>query len=447
VCAPAPAARWATALVVGATLLLFYRLFRLIDLHAVNLLYFDQFGFYEAFKGQTDAWTVFRWQHGPHRQGLAFLGTWLIAEATDWNTRVDAFYVGALIGIATLLALWLRRRLAGPFRPTDVAIPLLLTTPAQYGIFIHTPNASHSAGPLVLLMLHALAWTSRRRSLRYVAIAVIGFLAIHTGFGFFLGVLTPVLLAIAGLRDAREGGRARAVLPLACAVASLSAIAVFFTGYTFRGGIDRIAAPSLEQVPDYLRYTALMFANVLGVKGLGALPSGVGGLVLAGVAALALEQLGTVLRSRREAAASFVLLSLTSFTLVYCAATAIGRIHLGLAGAQSSRYVPLVAPALLAVLLRLQFVERPKRRATLLAASVLVLLAATFPMREREARFMEHLSRGKRAWIETYLATDSVEEANRVARLKLEFRPDPDHPLEESLAYLRAHRLNFFAER
>jgi hypothetical protein len=379
---------------------------------------------------------------------VAFLGTWLIAEATDWNTRIDAFYVGGLICVATVLALGLRRRLCGPFRPADVAIPLLLLTPAQYGIFIHTPNASHSAGPLVLLVLYALAWTLRRRAARYVAIVAVDFLAIHTGFGFFLGVLTPALLAIACLRDAREGGASRVVLPLACLAASLLALSIFFVGYTSRGGIDLVTPPSADRLLSYLAYVALMLANVLGVKGLGALPLVVGALATAAVAGVALEQLGRLLGSRNgDAASSFAILSLTGYALVYCVATAVGRIHLGLPGAESSRYVPLVVPALLGLFLRLQSVESEKLRRTLLASSVLVALAATFPMREREARFMEHLSTGKRLWIETYLDTESVEEANRRARLKLEFRPTPDNPLEERLAYMRARRLNFFANR
>ena len=194
---------WAAIFVSIVTTILGLRLLALIDAHAVDLLYYDQLDFYEAFKGDTNAWRVFRWQHGPHRQGLPFLGTWLLASLTDWNTRMDAFYVGGLVLLATGLALWLRRRILGPLAPTDVAIPLLLLTPAQYGIFIHTPNASHAAGPLALLLLFCLVLTVRDRRWRYGSMIVLDFMMIHTGFAIFAGALTPILLALFAWSDLR----------------------------------------------------------------------------------------------------------------------------------------------------------------------------------------------------------------------------------------------------
>src|SRR4029453_13861349 len=116
----------------------------MIDRHAVNVLFWDQFTFYQALAENTNAWELFRWQHGPHRQGLPFLLT--------------------------------------PAPPADVAIPLLLLTPAQYGIFLHTPNLSHAAGPLVLLLAFCLAFTLRQRALRSPALVALDFLLIHSRF-------------------------------------------------------------------------------------------------------------------------------------------------------------------------------------------------------------------------------------------------------------------------
>ena len=98
-----------------------------------------------------------------------------------------------------------------------------------------------------------------------------------------------------------------------------------------------------------------------------------------------------------------------------------------------------------AVYLRLQEIARPRLRAALLAASAVAIALATFPMRAPEARFMEHLSRGKRAWVEAYLATGDLAEAN--ARAGLEIFPHDAPEVPRMLAYLREHRLNFYAER
>jgi len=430
-------------LVAACALAAAARILWMIDRHAVNVLFWDQFTFYQALAENANAWELFRWQHGPHRQGLPFLLTAALAHATDWNTRGDAFLVGAAVCAATALALWLRRRLFGPLHAADIAIPLLVLTPAQYGIFLHTPNLSHAAGPLVLLLVFCLAFTLRRRALRYPALVALDFLLIHSGFGIFAGALAPPLLCLCALRDARAGGARAALLPVACAALTLLSIAIFAVGYDTRD-LDQVAG-ARPPLASYALYVALMFANVLGLKG--ASVFAVLGGALAAIAALAVaaEQLVRLVRSEPSPERRFAILALSSFSLLFAAATAYGRVALGFPGAQATRYVPLVVPALLAVYLRLQEIGRPWPRAALLVASALAIAFATFPMRASEARFMEHLSRGKRAWVEAYLATEDLAEANHRAGLKIFPHDAPEFP--RMLAYLREHRLNFYAQR
>lgn len=414
----------------------------MIDRHAVDVLFWDQFTFYQAFTGETSAWELFRWQHGPHRQGLPFLLTAALARATDWNTRGDAFLVGAAVCAATALALWLRRRLFGPLHAADVAIPLLILTPAQYGIFIHTPNLSHGAGPLVLLLAFCLAFTLRGRSLRYPALVALDFVLVHSGFGIVAGALAPPLLCLCALRDARAHGARAAILPVACAALSLVSIAIFAIGYDTRD-LDQVA-PAKPPLAAYALYVALMFANLLGLKGAGAFAVLAGALAAIAALAVAAEQLVRLLRSDPSPPRRFAILTLTSFSLLFAAATAYGRIALGFPGAQATRYVPLLVPALLGVYLRLSEIARPRPRAPLLAASAVAIALATFPMRASEARFMEHLSRGKRAWVEAYLATGNLAEANDRAGLSIFPYDAPEVP--RMLAYLREHQLNLYAQ-
>lgn len=435
---------WAGLLVVAVGVVLGLRLLRLIDLHAVNLLYWDQFALYEAFKGDPSAWEVFRWQHGPHRQGVPFLLTWALAGLTHWNTRADAFLVGAFVLAATAAALWLRVRLFGRLRLGDVAIPLLLLTPAQYGIFIHTPNASHGAGPLFLLLLYALAFTLRGRTARLVALLVLDFLLIHTGFGVFVGALTPLIFAVVARHDAREGGLRAARAPLVALALALAAAGLFFVGYTTERGLD-LVPPAEAPAWAYPAYVALMFAHGVGLDGVTEAYAVTGGIVALGVLALALAAFARLLRPPRPPPRTFVLFTLTSFSLLYAATTAYGRVHWGLSGAQSSRYVPLIAPALLALYLAAASLRRPRWRVALVTLAAGVALFA-YPMRERHERFMQHLSRGKRVWVETYLETGSIETANERAGLVIYWRPRPESHFPEKLDYLREHRLSFFAD-
>src|SRR5206468_5438587 len=102
-----------------------------------------------------------------------------------------AIAIGAFVVLAAVLALLLKWRVVGELSWTDVVIPALLLTPRQWELFVASPNPSHSAMPLVLLLLLALARTIRSRGLRDALLIVIDFGAVFTGFGFFIGVLTP----------------------------------------------------------------------------------------------------------------------------------------------------------------------------------------------------------------------------------------------------------------
>jgi hypothetical protein len=454
----------------GVTIGLALRLFRLVDLHAVDLLFYDQIELYEAFLDAPSAWDLFRFQHGPHRQGLPFLGTWLLARLTDWNARADAFHVLAYVFVATALALALRRRLFGPFAWTDVAIPLLLLTPAQYGIFIHAPNASHCAGPLVLLLLMGHACLIRDPRRRVAVLVGLDFVAVHTGFAIFAGALVPTLLGLAAWRDHRDARRGDPAFALGGALLCVVWIGVFLVGYTGRNGLDAV-----EQTPrlaTYPIFAASMFANVLGLKDPGRLPIVVGALVALAAAALVLRQLPRLAarstpmgsppprpgrEGEREDATTQapatattraeVLFLLAAFSLLYCGATAVGRAQFGLSGAQSSRYVPLVAPAFLALLFATAQLERKTVRHVLGAVAVAALVHASFPMHPLEEGFMKQLAQKKRSWVASYRETGSVEQASRAARLRIDPFRDPRRSTDETFAWLREQHLSFFADR
>lgn len=477
---PPKTARRAVALLVllGAAGL-GLRLYRMIDANAVDLLFYDQIELYEAFLDDPSAWALFHWQHGPHRQGLPFLGTWLLARVTDWNARADAFFVFAWVVASTGLALGLRRRLFGPLVATDVAIPLLLLTPAQYGIFLHAPNASHCAGPIALILLTCHALLIRDRATRYATLVALDFFLLHTGFAIFAGALVPGLLGIAAWQDRRAGRSREAAFAAAGVLLCLAWVGVFLIDYTARNGLDAVVrTPSLASYPVYV---ATMFANVLGLKDPGPLPVAVGGAVALAALAVAGVELarlvgllgspggpvagpparaatgaassapadvatGAAETARGEGAGAIVFL-LTAFTLLYCVATAVGRVQFGLSGAQSSRYVPLVAPAFLGLYLALFRAGRPRLRLVVGLLMVAAILRASFPMHPLEERFMTQLAQRKRSWVAAYRQTGSVEQASRAARLRIDPFRDPRRSTDETFAYLRAHRLSFFADR
>src|ERR1700730_11911387 len=109
------------------------RLFRLISEYAVNIFFSDQWDFNDATLFHKHlVCQIFRWQVGPHRQGLGGLFEKLIEPHFRWNTRIESFVVGGVVVIAALCALYLKKRLYGHFSASDVLIPAVFLIPAQY---------------------------------------------------------------------------------------------------------------------------------------------------------------------------------------------------------------------------------------------------------------------------------------------------------------------------
>ena len=106
----------------------------------------------------------------------------------------------------------------------------------------------------------------------------------------------------------------------------------------------------------------------------------------------------------------------------------------------------LTVPFLLAIILHFSTVSPHTLRLGLQSAAIVALIAATFPMRESEARFMQKLTNGKRAWVEVYRDSHDIAAADRAARLKIYPWAPETTRLQEKLDHLEARRLNLFKE-
>lgn len=131
-----------------------------VNRYSVNILFWDQWDFYNAFFENKNLWEIFRWQHGPHRQGIGFIITRVVASLSGWDTRVEAFTIAGVVCLAMITALALRARFKPRLFWADVAIPLIFLTPIQFELFAGTPNLSHGSVPLLLFMLYCLIWVT-----------------------------------------------------------------------------------------------------------------------------------------------------------------------------------------------------------------------------------------------------------------------------------------------
>src|SRR5499425_2660591 len=154
------ASLWSLALVLSAAAALSARLLLLISRYAANVFFMDQWDFNDATLFERHSlWEMFRWQHGPHRQGLGALLSYFIEPHFAWSGRSDSFMAGAVVIVAATSALLLKRRLFGSISAWDICIPLIFLTPLQYEALFITANLTQGPIPLLLILLYCAAWT------------------------------------------------------------------------------------------------------------------------------------------------------------------------------------------------------------------------------------------------------------------------------------------------
>lgn len=393
---------------------------------------------------------MFAWQHGPHRQGI---GEWILCitlAATGWNVHTVCLVQAGLVSAACAAMLWLKRRAWGPLTYTDVAIPLLFLTLAQWETIVGIPNPGYVAVPLLLAPLYCAVWLVPRPAIRYAAAICATAVAAYCGMGLFLAALTaPILLADAWRlrRDPRARGAA-----VAAAVCAASALALFFVGYRFSSAVpDRNAWH--PGAANYVKFMAVMLATPLlgGPAPQNSAWSGpqlhaamlVGILLLAALIAVAYRSAARYLRTGEDTTRSIAILAL--YTLLYCAFAAYGRATIGTFYAQASRYTTGVVPGLTALYLTgLSLSPGPRRVWTLAAAAI--ALVTVGPVTPFDRYWMHRQYQQKSAWRMAWMRTGDIQASNRAAGTAID--TDPDEPLMRAkLAYLRQHGYNLYSRQ
>ncbi|HVR41474.1 MAG TPA: hypothetical protein VMU84_20435 [Thermoanaerobaculia bacterium] len=411
-----------------------YAFFSIIATSTVNVLYWDQWDYYKPLFDGRSVWSMFTLQHGPHRQGLGGLIIGVLAHATAWNTRADAFAVGIAIAIAFAVALLVKRRLGGELTAADALLPLLFFNLAQVESLAVVANPAHGAVPLLLAMLYVFAWTIPNRIAAFASIAILNLLLIFTGFGLFFGAITPVLLLIEVIRRFRWE-------PLAALVFALLSLALFFYGWKFEPAIDCFVFPHPRPL-EYVGFAALMFARFFGAMEATTFGIVFGTIVFTLLLAVVVVHFVRLLRSSERDARSIAIVTLGTWSLLFCANAAVGRVCSGLGEALTSRYVTLLIPGFFALYLHITTLRKTLRTVTLI---VLALALLSLPVNDwkNEMDIARRYALGKRVWRDCYLREHNVS----VCDQKIGFAVYPTPIIGERLGYLERNRLNLFSAK
>jgi hypothetical protein len=414
---------WAVG--IAYTIFLIVRLFLLINRYSVNILWWDNFNYYFTLEGTANYWQRFTAQIGPHREGVGMLLSSIIAPLTRWNMRAESFAIGVILTLALLVCLAMKARAFGGLAWYDlIVLPSLFLTSRQYEIWSLTVNSSHSAIPLLLLMIYCLGWTLRKGPGRTALILCINFLSIFTGFGFFLGLVTPVAFAIT--RNFRA------------VVVCLASLALFFVRYKLDPANPsfRLLDPNILKFPlaiaiglsHYFNFIAIPFNQIFGYS------------MTVLIVIVLVAQIPAALKSDAKA---IIIASLMGFSILYVLATVEGRISVSVYCLMTSRYIPLLTPGFVGCYLAIPMIRtRIPRGVAILAAMLMALYAGAIVYPDDKSAIVAN-KQNKLTWIAHYQRSGSLDEADGAVERPIYPHPRPDD-LPAKIAYLRTNNLNFF---
>ncbi|MFN0111350.1 MAG: hypothetical protein ACKVZH_21005 [Blastocatellia bacterium] len=438
---------WLTISILLVVAILTYRHFALIHHHAVNLLYWDQWGFFDPLFIGKRWWEAFRWQHGPWRQGAGIL-SYLLAEQTNWDSRAESFFIGWLVWLAMLAALWLKWRLFGKLTAYDVTIPLIVLTPTQFQTYAGAVSSAPTTFPMLLIVLYCLAWTIERKFWRIVGALVLNFLLVNTGYGLFVGGITFALFAIESWNHRnRRPDLAAALSGLIVSALTIFTFVIDYSLEHFSGSVGH----QVSRLWDYPLFAGLMlgrfvrpYPNRIGWFTYLAMLVGIGLLLLA-IVALVIHLRRVLNQLKPDSRINLVVTILIGFVLLFVANAAWGRAGMGLNGSQSSRFVTLLIPGFLGLYFHLLTLQADRLRRIALSVFLLLMLPGHLPLRLGDNHPAGVFSHYKRAWKECYLRTEKVEHCTELVGFELLPAAQTDL-LKARLKFLQEHKLNLYAD-
>lgn len=404
------------------------RLGRFVWTHSVDCLYMDAWDYTTPIFQGKGLLAIFRWQHGPHREGIGLLFEWMALSLTRWNTKIVDLTMVGLVFLALLVAFAIRYRLAGRLTWWDLLLPLLFGNLGFWETLTVGSHVAHSVMPLLLVMLTGLVWILPESFRQKVALILLNLCSVYTGFALFLAPYNALLMG-------RECWKGKGAPENRVAWISLAFLlltdASFFLGYTFpmASTVGRI------QPLVYLEFVTVLVAYFFKTR------VWVGGVVLCAMIAACLYHGWRWIR--QEKPESRLIFLLCGFTLLFAFDCAYGRSVNGILGGRTSRYLMLLLPGMLGLYLAALSLPQTVWR----SLSLVVLLLLAYTSRElpvQEQMIMNTWLKGRADWVVYYKQTGSVARAEALAHVLMNPHPEVSH-MDEKLAYLKARQLNLFA--
>jgi len=284
-------------------------------------------------------------------------------------------------------------------------------------------------------MFYCLTLLHKNPKLKWVLLLVINFFSVFTGFGLFLGLITPGLAIREVIHAFKLRDKSYAFIYVISFSISILTWVLFFVDYKFAD-----TAPSgPTTLLGIFKFMALLLVHFYGASQSTYISLILGyGLLLLFLYITALHGYKLIKKDIMYSDLSLIIFCLCAYNLLYCFGTAYGRAGSTDLNAWSApRYITLLIPGVLALILHVVGYLRSVLWSNVLC---LTLCIGMFHFATYEQGGVEYFSRGRKAWRDAYLKTGDSFKANEISN----FRVYPVDVLENKLRYLKDKKLNLF---
>jgi hypothetical protein len=149
-----------------------------------------------------------------------------------------------------------------------------------------------------------------------------------------------------------------------------------------------------------------------------------------------------LIESERDRNIHMIPAVLLTYSILFAANTAIGRVCLGPDAAQTARYATLLIPGVTAFYLGLQLLSPAGIRRSVTCAFVFLTVPGCLFVNSGADWF----AGGKRAWVACYLQSGNISACDKSTGFVIHPYPRQTH-LQYKLDYLKAHRLSLYSSQ
>lgn len=428
----------ANVLLAFVFILLTFRILYYISMYASNVPFWDQWDYFNTIFENKSYLDSFLYVHAPHRQGIGFVIDRFILETVQLDTRSSSYLIAFIYLMSSLIAVGIKNRLVGKNDLHSIIIPFFFLTIGFFETMILTPNPSHGAFPVFILLLFAFMMQLKWNSLLKVGLLLLlDLFAVFTGFSVFAGLIIPFLFLPLAIFE--NGSKKKITLYIFATIASLFIFALFFYKYQFHSASDCFQFPHPRPL-EYLDFMIYVNAFQVGLQDSYFIGSIMFLVYLLTFFLSFFRVVKGFFITHKFSIFYLVIFFLISFALLFEMNIAVGRVCFGVKAGQSSRYLPYLNLGVFAVYLA--FLKEPffsKLTKNILILLVLIFFVLQLFKSKQIDLTLKHHKVGKENWIKCYKETKDL----GLCQSTYQIYPY-DHLIEKKLLILETNHWSFF---